>query len=67
MEAGAAFDDACACASTDMGTCKPLSRSALPSTKTLESAIAAAAKIGESKVPLNGYSIPAATGINTAL
>ncbi|VTR28969.1 Uncharacterised protein [Serratia fonticola] len=41
-------------ASTVIGAWKRLSRSALPSTKTLESAIAAAAKIGESKVPFNG-------------
>ena len=37
-----------------MGAWKRLSRSALPSTKTLERAIAAAAKIGESNMPFTG-------------
>ncbi len=44
-----------------------LSRSALPTTLTEDSAIAAAAITGESRIPKNGYSAPAATGTPAAL
>jgi hypothetical protein len=37
-------------------------RSALPTTLTDESAMAAAAMIGDSRMPKNGNSTPAATG-----
>src|SRR5690606_35646725 len=42
------------------GGWKPRRRSALPSTNTLDSDIAAAAKIGDSSTPKAGYSTPAA-------
>ena len=44
-----------------------LSRNALPMTLTEESAIAAAAMMGESMTPRNGYSTPAAMGTPAAL
>jgi hypothetical protein len=43
------------------------SRSALPRTKTLENAMAPAARIGDRAGPPNGTSTPAATGISAAL
>ena len=46
---------------------KVFRRSALPSTKTLDSAMAPAAKIGDSDRPKAGYSAPAASGISAAL
>ena len=49
------------------GALKRLSRSALLSTNTLDSAMAPAANTGDSSVPLNGYSKPAATGISATL
>ena len=54
-------------ASACMGGLNPRSRRALVRTKTLETAIAAAAKMGESKMPKAGKSTPAATGISTTL
>ena len=43
------------------------SRSALPTSLTEESGIAAAAMLGESRLPKKGYSTPAATGTLAAL
>jgi hypothetical protein len=43
------------------------SNDALVTTDTELKAIAAAAKTGSSKTPMNGYRIPAATGIRTVL
>jgi len=40
---------------------------ALPTTDREDSAIAAAAIIGDSRIPRNGYKIPAATGIPVPL
>jgi len=40
---------------------------ALPTTDKDDSAIAAAAMAGDSRMPKNGYKIPAATGIPMAL
>ncbi|CFP69085.1 Uncharacterised protein [Bordetella pertussis] len=37
------------------------------STNTLDSAIAPAANTGDSRLPLTGYSTPAATGISATL
>ena len=45
----------------------PRSLSALPTTETEDSDIAAAAKIGESRMPKNGYRTPAAIGTPAAL
>ena len=42
-------------------------RNALPITLTEDSDIAAAAKTGDSKIPKNGYSNPAAIGIPAVL
>ena len=44
-----------------------LNRIALPITLTDDSAMAAAAMIGDSRMPKNGYSTPAATGTPSAL
>jgi len=44
-----------------------LNRSALPITDTDERLIAAAANMGDSKVPVSGYKTLAATGTPTAL
>ena len=52
-EAGAA-GEAAAVARILAGGANLLSRSALPTTKTLESAIAPAASIGESSIPVKG-------------
>src|SRR5690606_31535217 len=46
---------------------KAFRRSALPRTNTLDSAIAPAAKMGESDSPKAGYRAPAASGISAAL
>lgn len=46
---------------------KPRSRKLLVTTETLESAMAALAKMGERVMPKNGYSSPAATGIPSVL
>jgi hypothetical protein len=43
------------------------SRNALLITLTEDNAIAAAAKIGESKMPRNGYNTPVAIGIPAVL
>lgn len=43
------------------------SRKALPSTKTLDSAMAPAASEGDRSVPLSGWSMAASTGIRLAL
>jgi len=40
---------------------------ALPTTDREDSAIAAAAIIGDNRIPRNGYKIPAATGIPVPL
>src|SRR5262245_25670224 len=45
----------------------PRSRLALVTTDSDEKAIAAAAMIGERRIPKNGYNTPAATGMPTAL
>ena len=50
-----------------IGAANRRSRSALPRTKTEDSAIAPAAKTGESRMPDTGHSAPAATGIRAAL
>src|SRR5690606_37409029 len=49
------------------GGWNPRKRKALPSTKTLDSAMAPAAKTGESSTPHTGYKSPAATGISAVL
>src|SRR5690606_18210323 len=49
------------------GALNPRSRKALPSTNTLDRAIAPAANTGESSVPFSGYSMPAATGMSAVL
>ena len=56
-----------AAAAETFGGSNRRSRSALVNTKTLDSAMAPAPSIGDSSVPLTGYSAPAATGINTTL
>lgn len=45
----------------------PRNRSALNTTNTLDNPIAAAASMGESKMPNAGYNTPAATGMSTTL
>lgn len=45
----------------------PRSRDAFAITLTEDSAMAAAAMIGDSRMPKNGYSTPAATGMPSAL
>ncbi len=44
-----------------------LSRRALATTNTLENAMAPAANMGDSNIPNDGYSAPAATGTSAAL
>src|SRR3954447_25226061 len=48
-------------------SCVTRNRNALPTTLTDDSAMAAAAMIGESRIPKVGYRIPAAIGIPAAL
>lgn len=56
-----------AAGASTIGGWKRRRRSALPSTNTLDSAIAPAANTGDSSTPQTGYSTPAATGINAVL
>lgn len=49
------------------GAWKRFSRNALPRTNTLESAMAAAASMGDSRIPHTGKSTPAATGMSAVL
>lgn len=51
----------------DVHSLTRFSRSALPTTLTDDRAIAAAAMIGDSRMPKNGYNTPAATGTPAAL
>ncbi|KAG1241065.1 hypothetical protein G6F65_023511 [Rhizopus arrhizus] len=50
-----------------IGGWKRRRRSALPSTNTLDSAIAPAANTGDSRTPQPGYSTPAAAGLSAVL